>query len=235
MFTGAVCRPRFALGVLLVSALCADSSTARVGPDSWGGQDPATTTPGVRKKGFFSQFASREEWQMPVRVMDEIGVRPAMTVADVGAGDGWFTLYLAERVGPSGRVIAEDIDARALRAVREQCVQKRVSNVSVVVGEAEDAKLPAGAVDLALMVNVLSAVRNPTGLLVNLAKGLKPEGRLVIIDWNPAKLGQVTEGEENPVPRLTFRQIHDANFEVVKILDFLPTQSIWICERRVRD
>jgi len=84
------------------------------------------------------------------------------------------------------------------------------------------------------MVNVLSAVHNPTGLLVNLAKGLKPEGRLVIIDWNPGKLGRLAEGEGNFALRLTLRQIHDADFEAVKILDFLPAQTIWICRRRDR-
>jgi ubiquinone/menaquinone biosynthesis C-methylase UbiE len=194
------------------------------------------TTPGVRQKGSVSQFTSREQWQMPIRVMDEIGVRPGMTVADVGAGDGWFTFYLAERVGSSGRVIAEDIDAKTLEAVRERCAQEKVSNVSVVVGGTEDPKLPAGAVDLALMVNVLSAVQNPSGLLGNVAKGLKPEGRLVIIDWNPGKLyPEIPEQETKSALHQTVRQLQDADFETVKILDFLPTQTIWICRRRVRD
>ena len=104
MFMGALRHPRFALGVLLISALCAGTSSA---------QEPAKTTPKARQKGSFSQFTTREQWQMPVRVMDQIGVRSGMTVADVGAGDGWFTFYLAERVGSSGRVIAEDIHAPA--------------------------------------------------------------------------------------------------------------------------
>ena len=88
---------------------------------------------------------------MPVRVMGEIGVRPGMTVADVGAGDGWFTFYLADRVGSSGRVIAEDVDAQALQAVRQRCAQGNVTNVSVLVGEVEDPKLrvlPAGLREL---------------------------------------------------------------------------------------
>ena len=199
-----------------------------------GAQEPAKITAGARQNAFFSQFTSRTQWQMPARVMDEIGVKPGMTVADVGAGDGWFTFYLAERVGSSGRVIAEDIDAKALEAVRERCAQEKVSNVSVVVGETKDAKLPAGVVDVALMVNVLSAVDDPTGLLVNLAKGLKPEGRLVIIDWDPGKLGQVRDGQPNPALILTRRQIHDADFEVVKMLDFLPAQTMWVCRRRDR-
>jgi len=201
-----------------------------------GAQERANITPGAGQKGIFSQFTSREQWQIPVRVMDEIGVRPGMTVADVGAGDGWFTFYLAERVGSSGRVIAEDIDAKALEAVRERCAQEKVSNVSVVVGGTEDPKLPAGAVDLALIVNVLSALGNAKTFLGNLAKGLKPDGRLVIIDWNPVKLyPEMPEQETKSALGQTLRQLQDADFEVVKILDFLPTQTIWICKRRVRD
>jgi len=212
MFNSALFHPRLGLGLLLALGLCAPSST--------GGQEPA-----------------REEWQMPVRVMDEIGVRPGMTVADVGAGVGWFTFYLAERVGSSGRVIAEDIDARALNAVRRRCADERLFNVSVVAGGREDPKLPAGAVDLALMVNVLSALGNANAetFLGNLAKGLKPDGRLVIIDWDPVKLGQAGEREFDPELRRTLRRLQDARFEVVKTLDFLPRQSIWICRQRLRD
>jgi len=108
--------------------------------------------------------------------------------------------------------------------------------VSVVVGGTEDPKLPAGAVDLALMVNVLSALGNAKTFLGNLAKGLKPDGRLVIIDWNPVKLyPEMPEQETKSALGQTLRQLQDADFEVVKILDFLPTQTIWICKRRVRD
>ena len=201
-----------------------------------GAQEPAKTTPGVRRqKGSLSQFTSREQWQMPVRVMDEIGVRPGMTVADVGAGDGWFTFYLAERVGSSGRVIAEDIDAQALQAVRERCAQERVSNVSVLVGEMKNPMLPAGTVDLALMVNVLSALGNARDFLGNLARGLKPDGRLVVIDWDPAKLyPEMPEQETKSALRQTLQQLRDADFEVAASLDFLPTQTIWICKRRAR-
>ena len=235
MFTNTLRRPRLALGVLLVWALCAASSGAQVKPDSLGTQEPVKT-PEVRQKGPFTQFTSREQWQMPVRVMGEIGVRSGMTVADVGAGDGWFTFYLAERVGSSGRVIAEDIDAQALQAVRERCAQGHVSNVSVLVGEVEDPKLPAGTVDLALMVNVLSALENAKSFLGHLANGLKPGGRLVVIDWDPTKLyPEMAEQEAKSALRQSLRQLRDADFEVVKTLDFLPAQTIWICKRQVRD
>ncbi len=216
MFTHALRGRRLALGIVIVSALCPASSTAQTqrGPDG----------------------AQREQWQMPVRVMDEIGVRPGMTVADVGAGDGWFSFYLADRVGSTGRVIAEDIDAQAMKSLRERCAERRVSNISVLVGEMEDPKLPAGSIDLALMVNVLSALdAHAKTFLANLAKGLKPDGRLVIIDWDPVKDHQVTAREFEPEVRRTLRLLQDADFEVVKTLDFLPRQSLRICKWRSRD
>ena len=112
----------------------------------------------------------------------------------------------------------------------------KVSHVSVLVGGTEDPKLPAGAVDLALMVNVLSALGNAKTFLGNLAKGLKPDGRLVVIDWDPTKLyPEMAEQEAKSALRQSLRQLRDADFEVVKTLDFLPAQTIWICKRQVRD
>lgn len=217
MFARALRHPQWSLAAVLVAALVAASSAAHVGPTSDGHQE-----------------SGREQWQMPVRVMDEIGIRRGMTVADVGAGDGWFTFYLADRVGPSGRVIAEDIDARAMDALRERCAEQRLSNVSVVVGDREDPTLPVGSVDVVLMVNVLSALggTNVRSFLGNLAKGPKPDGRLVTIDWDPVKLHQLTAREFEPEIRRTLRCLRDARFEVVDRLDFLPRQSVLICERR---
>jgi SAM-dependent methyltransferase len=217
--------------VLTPIAGCGDKSASRVDTIT-SAEGPANATPGVREKASLPA-TPREQWQLPGRVMDEIGVKPGMTVADVGAGEGWFTFYLADRVGPSGRVIAEDIDAQALEAVRGRCAREKVSNVSVLVGETEDPKLPAGAVDLALMVNVLSALGNAKTFLGNLANGLKPDGRLVIIDWDPVKSGQMAEQQAAAFRQQSLRQLQDADFEVVKTLDFLPAQTIWVCKRRV--
>jgi SAM-dependent methyltransferase len=125
----------------------------------------------------------------------------------------------------------------ALDALRERCAEQRLSNVSVVVGDREDPKLPVGSVDVVLMVNVLSALgdTNVQSFLGNLAKGLKPDGRLVTIDWDPVKLHQVTAREFGPEIRRTLRRLRDARFDVVGRLDFLPRQSMLICRQRPRD
>jgi len=221
-------RSCVALGVVLLS-LCAVSSVAWIAPKSDAVQQP-------RRKASMPA-GDRDQWQMSARVMDEIGVRPGMTVADVGAGEGWFTFRLADRVGAAGRVIAEDIDAPAMNALREECAVQRAANISVLVGDPEDPKLPAGTVDVALMVNVLSALGsvNKAHFLGNLAKGLKPDGRLVIIEWDPVKGQQLTAQEFEPELAKELRSLKDAQFEVVKTLDFLPRQSMWICVRRTRE
>jgi SAM-dependent methyltransferase len=109
-----------------------------------------------------------------------------------------------------------------------------VSNISVLVGEPEDPKIPPGSVDLAVMVNVLTAPGgvNTRNFLGNLARGLKPDGRLVIIEWDPVKLQQVTARQFEPELRRMLRPLEDAPFEVVKTLDFLPRQSLRICRYR---
>jgi SAM-dependent methyltransferase len=91
-------------------------------------------------------------------------------------------------------------------------------------------------VDLALMVNVLSALENAKSFLGHLAKGLKPDGRLVVIDWDPTKLyPEMAKQDAKSALGHTLQQLLDADFEVVKTLDFLPAQTIWICKRQVRD
>ncbi len=89
-------------------------------------------------------------WQMPYRIIDEAGIQPGMTVADVGAGDGYFTFRLAERVGPDGRVYANDIDNRALQVVRDKCREEDIRNVAVIFGKEDDPLLPEKSMDIVL-------------------------------------------------------------------------------------
>lgn len=181
------------------------------------------------------QWTWRYNWQMPVRVMKEIGVKPGMTVADIGAGEGYFTFYLAERVGPAGKVYASDIDAKALQAIRDRCGREQVSNVTVIQGTPDDPRIPPGSADIALIVNVLPMIDRPKPFFSNIAKSLKPEGTLVIIQWAAEKIDREQVDWESPERnslRFYLRKIYDGDFEVVKILNFLPVQNIYVCKPR---
>ncbi len=177
----------------------------------------------------------RSYWQMPKRVMNEIGVKPGMIVADIGAGDGYFTFQLSERVGKDGRVYANDIDDNALQVIRDRCSEDEIKNVTVILGKEDDPLLPENSIDLALMVNVIHLVKVPRMFLKNIKHSLKQGGRLVVVQWDAEKMDPESPGWD-PKNRALFtqqtilRQIYRANYEVVQIKNFLPMQNIYICQ-----
>ena len=124
----------------------------------------------------------RSLWQKPDEIMDALNIADGSTVADVGAGAGWFTVRLARRVGPNGRVYAEDIQRPMLEAIGYRVNREGLTNVVPVLGTPEDPTLPAG-LDAVLVVDVYAEVEDPVSLLTDVAAALKPQGRLGIVDW----------------------------------------------------
>jgi len=177
----------------------------------------------------------RGYWQMPNRVLDEINVKEGMMVADVGAGDGYFTFLIAERIGEKAKVYASDIDNHALQVIRDRCKEEGIPNISVILGKEDDPLLTEKMFDRVLMVNTIHLVKNPTVLLKHIARSLKPEGYLVIVQWAAEKMGKEVknwdpEDKERYTMRTILRKIYAADFEVVQIKDFLPVQNIFICQ-----
>ena len=124
----------------------------------------------------------RSLWQKPDEIMDALNIADGSVVADVGAGAGWFTVRLARRVGPNGRVYAEDIQRPMLEAIGYRVRREGLTNVETVLGTPEDPKLPAG-LDAVLIVDVYAEVGDPVSLLTDVAAALKPQGRLGIVDF----------------------------------------------------
>ena len=124
----------------------------------------------------------RDEWQQPERIMDVLGVGEASFVADLGAGSGWFTVRLADRVGPNGLVLAEDIQPPMIQAIKLRVDRMGLKNVRTVLGTMKDPQLPV-AVDVVLMVDAYHEMEQPVALLRNVAKSLKPRGRIGIINF----------------------------------------------------
>ncbi|MDQ2801874.1 MAG: methyltransferase domain-containing protein [Pseudomonadota bacterium] len=131
-------------------------------------------------------------------VMDLLGVRPGMRVADVGAGAGYYTINLARRVGPTGRVIAEDVVPSYLEGLRRRVERERLGNVVVALGAPHDPRLPPRSVDLALMVHMYHEIQQPFGLLANLWPAVRPGARVAILDAN-----RPTPQHGTPPPLLT--------------------------------
>ena len=125
---------------------------------------------------------SRERAGEAAKVMNLLGVRPGMTVADIGAGAGYYVGRLSRRVGPDGQVIAQDIERKYFDRLRQRVSREGLNNVTLVLGEAHDPRLPPRSVDLALLVHMYHEIAQPFGLLHNLAPAMRPGGRVAILD-----------------------------------------------------
>jgi ubiquinone/menaquinone biosynthesis C-methylase UbiE len=131
----------------------------------------------------------REAWQKPEQIMDALGVAEGSTVADIGAGAGWFTIQLARRVGPNGTVYAQDVQRQMLEAIRRRVAREGLQNVQTRLGAGSAPNLPQRTFDAILVVDVYDAVDEPVPLLRNLAAALKPGGRLGIVNYKPGNGG----------------------------------------------
>jgi predicted methyltransferase len=131
--------------------------------------------------------AKRDAWQNVPTIFEALGIVAGAAVADVGAGDGFFTVRLARAVGPNGRVYAVDVNPNVLQKLRKRVADEQLSNVAVTEGSAWDPRLATATLDAALIVNAYHEMSEYRAMLTNLRQALKPDGRLVIIEPISAK------------------------------------------------
>jgi predicted methyltransferase len=152
------------------------------------------------------ETAERDRWQHPAQVLDALEIRAGSTVADVGAGDGYFTFHLAKRVGPTGRVYAEDIADKELAKIRSAATESHLTQIETIQGTASDPRLPAGALDAILIMNAFHEMENFDDMLQGMLHALKPGGLLAIIEAED-KMGE---------PRSTYQKRHKLPEEIVR-------------------
>jgi ubiquinone/menaquinone biosynthesis C-methylase UbiE len=131
----------------------------------------------------------RDAWQRPQQIMDALAIADGSVVADIGAGSGWFTMWLARRVGPNGKVYSQDVQRQMLEATRRRVARDGLTNVETRLGMGSNPNLPARALDAALVVDVYPEVDERVAFLRNLANSLKPGGRIGIVNYNPGRGG----------------------------------------------
>jgi len=169
----------------------------------------------------------REQWQKPDQIMDALGVAEGSRVAELGAAGGWFTLRLAERVGPNGHVYAEDIQQAMLDGISRRMRSENQRNVTTVLGTASDPHLPGG-LDAALISDAFQEMDDPADrtlvvtLLRNVAASLKPQGRLGIVDWNPGNGGPGPTAAHRVDPKTVIEKANAAGLQLIKREDFPP-------------
>ncbi|MGD9344574.1 MAG: methyltransferase domain-containing protein [Candidatus Aminicenantes bacterium] len=167
----------------------------------------------------------RDKWHQPDKVMDLVGVRPGMIIGEVGAGHGYFTFKLSQRVGESGKIYANDISRSALRYLRDRCQREGVTNIETVIGEVENPLLPRD-LDMVFIVNAFHDLSRPVELLNNLSVSLKPEAPVVIIDRDPKKVRYDTDHFLSR--EVVLEKIEQSVFELVRLETFLPQHNIYI-------
>jgi SAM-dependent methyltransferase len=173
----------------------------------------------------------RDLWQLPDQIMDSVGIAERSVVADIGAGGGWFTIRLARRVGAGGVVYAEDIQPQMLEATMRRVAREGLGNVRRVLGTAEDPRLPAGVLDAVLIVDTYHELDNPDAMLRNIAKALKPQGRVGIVDFKRDGLGPGPPLEERVDPDQIVRDAETAGLRLVRRETFLPYQFMLVFSR----
>jgi SAM-dependent methyltransferase len=175
--------------------------------------------------------AERETEEAPDAALDAIGIAKGTTVADIGAGAGYMTWRMAERVGPQGKVYANDIQPQMIELLRKNMLQRKLTNYETVLGSVDDPKLPDGALDLVLLVDVYHEFSEPQKMLRHIRQSLKPDGRLVLLEYR----GEDPNVPIRPEHKMTVAQVktelEPEGFRLDKTLEPLPRQHLLIFKK----
>jgi predicted methyltransferase len=167
--------------------------------------------------------SQREEQQRVPDVFKALGVAPGAVVADVGAGQGFYTVRLSKAVGDSGKVFAVDVSASALRSLRGRVADDELRNVEVIEGAVDDPRLPKDSLDAVLIVNAYHEMTEHQKMLTHIREALKPGGRLVILEPISPALRERDRAEQTRqheiAPALVQDDAKAAGFSVVELLD----------------
>ncbi|MFC4295527.1 class I SAM-dependent methyltransferase [Novosphingobium tardum] len=166
------------LAALALLAGCKDTDRAPTAREFPKAHRPVSTAGG---NGFSTEEA-RDNRNEANTVMDLARIVPGNTVADIGAGDGYYTVRLAERVGAKGRVLAEDIDRNALKGLGARIEREQLNNVSIRLGQPDDPRLPANSFDRVFMVHMYHEVAEPYAFLWRMYPALKKGGQVIVVD-----------------------------------------------------
>ena len=171
----------------------------------------------------------RDVWQRPEQVMDALNIAEGSVVADLGAASGWFTIRLARRVGPNGRVYAEDIQPQMIEAIKRRLpLENPNNNVVVRLGTAADPGLPVGALDAVLISDAYHEMEQPVALLRNAARALKPDGRIGIVEFSKAGGGPGPPMDERVDPERVIREASEAGLRLIAQPDILRYQYLLV-------
>jgi len=172
----------------------------------------------------------RDLWQKPDQIMDSLRIAEGSAVAEIGAAGGWFTVRLARRVGPNGRVYAEDVQPQMIDVISRRVKRENLQNVVPVLGTQSDPRMPPG-IDAALIVETFHEMEDPVALLRNLARSLKPQALVGVVDYNPGAGGPGPRPDERVDPELEIRAAAAAGLQLLRREAVPPFQFLLVFEK----
>lgn len=225
-------------GVLAVGAMLAAGLPLAAGqeaPKTGEPHDPhdATSThrfTGIEKWVKIFDDPGRDFWQKPAKVVEAMGLKPGMVVADLGAGTGYFIRHLSQAVTPGGMVLAIDTEAEMVAHLGERAKKENLDNAVPVLGLGDRPFLPAGRVDRVMIVDTFHHIDDRLEYLGRLKKSLAPGGRLVVIDFHKKPLPVGPPPEHKLDRQFVIDEVREAGWRLVKEETFLPYQYFLIFE-----
>ncbi len=166
--------------------------------------------------------------EQPDKAIAALAISPGATVADVGAGSGYMTARLAVAVGPTGRVYATDVQPEMIEKLTARVTAANLQNVTPVLSTADDPRLPEGAIDLILMVDVYHELAAPQRVLQQLKRALKPAGRLVLLEYRKEDPSIPIREEHKMTVADAKAEVEAEGYRLASVIETLPRQHILI-------
>lgn len=169
---------------------------------------------------------SRQAEENAARMIEELALRPGDVACDLGAGNGYHTLMMAERVAPSGRAIGIDIQPEMLRLLEERAKARSVTNIQTILSESADPKLPRGTCDLVLLADVYHELDDPASVLSHVRDGLSSRGVLALLEFRSEDPRVPIRQEHKMTKAQIVRELEANGFVLARSYDGLPWQHL---------
>lgn len=175
--------------------------------------------------------AEREIEERPQLVIDALEIKPGDTIADLGAGSGYYSFRIAPLVGERGTVLAIDVEPRMLRIVSERARRDGIKNVTTVLGTPSDPNLEPNSIDLLFMVDVYHELEFPFEVMIKVREALKPGGRVALIEYRAEDPAVMIKPVHKMSERQVIRELTAAGFRHRKTVRTLPLQHLVLFQK----